>query len=78
MGNYIGKLTQETLDSTGIVNKYHVFFSVYLIGAVTTRSSSLIWCESAAEHQTTKKCSNSTSQLCRFVTLTVSPVYKEC
>ena len=29
MGNYIGKLTQCTLDSTGIVNKYHVFFSVY-------------------------------------------------
>ena len=28
MGNYIGKLTQCTLDSTGIVNKYHVFFSV--------------------------------------------------
>ena len=32
MGNYIGKLTQYTLDSTGIVNKYHVFFlSVVLL-----------------------------------------------
>ena len=29
MENYIGKLTQCTLDSTGIVNKYHVFFSVW-------------------------------------------------
>ena len=28
MGNYIGTLTRQTLDSTGIVNKSHVFFSV--------------------------------------------------
>ena len=34
MGNYIGKLTQCTLDSTGIVNKYHVFFSVCLYGPI--------------------------------------------
>ena len=27
-GNYIGKLTRQTLDSTGIVNKSHIFFSV--------------------------------------------------
>ena len=33
MGNYIGKLTQCTLDSTGIVNKYHVFFSMYTVRA---------------------------------------------
>ena len=31
MGNYIGKLTQCTMDSTGIVNKYHVFFSVSVV-----------------------------------------------
>ena len=30
-GNYIGKLTRQTLDSTGIVNNSHVFFSVQII-----------------------------------------------